>query len=396
MSNATTATAEINGTCSAEFARVKDAFAANFKNGKEVGASFALAVAGELVVDLWGGHSDGARTKTWQADTLINTYSTTKGMAATVVGVLADEGLINYDSKVAEYWPEFAAAGKQNVTVAQLLSHQAGICGPRERVEMDEIYNWDGLCATLAAQWPFFEPGTANGYHAVVFGHIAGEVARRAYKKSTGLTRSLGELYTEKVSGPVGAGKDYYIGLPEAEDHRVAEMLPVVGSEQLGTGLGGSKKRMNDALYCAMAHPPLTAHIANDRAWRAAEVPGANGQGNGRGIARVYGALANGGEFNDNRIISPAGVVEMTKEECFRKDLVIGVRMRWSRGFILNKAELYGPNPDAFGHSGWGGSFGFADTKAKLGMGYAMNQMDTNIFGDPRGVRLIEAAYACL
>lgn len=383
---------EIQGVCAPEFAAVRDAFAANFRDGKEVGASFALAQEGEIVVDLWAGHADAARTRPWTSDTLINTYSTTKGMAATVVGVLADEGLIDYSARVADYWPEFAAAGKQDVTVAQLLSHQAGICGPRERVEMDELYDWDGLCAVLAAQWPFWEPGTANGYHAVVFGHIAGEVARRV----TACKKSLGQLFAEKVAGPIGAGKDYYIGLPEAEDGRVAEMLPVPGSEQLGSGMGGSSKRMSDALYCAMAHPPLTAHIANDRAWRAAEVPGANGQGNGRGIARVYGALANGGELEGARIISPEGITEMTREECFRKDMVIGVRMRWSRGFILNKAELYGPNPDAFGHSGWGGSFGFADTSARLGIGYAMNQMDTNIFGDPRGVRLIDAVYASL
>ncbi len=387
---------DIQGHCEPAFSAVKDAFAANFNDGIEVGASFALAIAGRLVVDIWAGHADAARSKPWQGDTLINTYSTTKGMAAATVGVLADRGLIDYQAKVADYWPEFAAAGKQDVTVAQLLSHQAGVCGPRERVEMDEIYDWDGLCATLAAQWPFFEPGTANGYHAVVFGHIAGEVARRAWKASTGETKSLGQLFAETVAGPIGAANDYYIGLPEVEDHRVAEMIPVGGAEQLGTGLGGSKKRMSDALYCAMAHPPLTAHIANDRAWRAAEVPGANGQGNGRGIAKVYGALANDGEFEGQRIISAQGITEMTREECFRKDQVIGVRMRWSRGFILNKAELYGPNPDAFGHSGWGGSFGFADTEAKLGMGYAMNQMDANIFGDPRGVRLIEAAYACL
>lgn len=383
---------EIHGTCAPEFTAVRDAFAANFREGKEVGASFALAQEGEVVVDLWAGHADAARTRPWNSDTLINTYSTTKGMAATVVGVLADEGLIDYQAKVAEYWPEFAAAGKQDVSVAQLLSHQAGICGPRERLEMEELYDWDGLCAVLAAQWPFWQPGTANGYHAVVFGHIAGEVARRV----TGCKKSLGQLFAEKVADPLGAGQDYYIGLPEAEDHRVAEMIPVSGSEQLGSGMGGSGKRMNDAMYCAMAHPPLTAHIANDRAWRAAEVPGANGQGNGRGIAKVYGALANGGELNGARIISPEGVTEMTREECFRKDMVIGVRMRWSRGFILNKAELYGSNPDSFGHSGWGGSFGFADTRAKLGVGYAMNQMDANIFGDPRGVRLIDAVYASL
>ena len=386
---------DVQGSCSAEFSAVRDAFAANFNDGKEVGSSFALSIAGEVVIDLWGGFADGARTQPWEADTLINTYSTTKGMAATVVGVLADEGLIDYDAKVADYWPEFASAGKQDVTVAQLLSHQAGICGPRGRIEMEELYDWDKVCAILAAQWPFWEPGTANGYHALVFGHLAGEVARRAYAAKTGAKKSLGELFSEKVAGPIGAASDYYIGLPDAEDHRVAEMLPVAGSEQLGSGMGGGK-RMNDAAYAAMAHPPLTAHIANERAWRAAEIPGANGQGNARGLAKIYGALANGGELEGKRIISQAGITEMTKEECFRKDMVIGVRMRWSRGFILNKAELYGPNPDSFGHSGWGGSFGFADSKMKLGMGYAMNQMDSNIFGDPRGVRLIEAVYSCL
>ncbi|MDF1832086.1 MAG: serine hydrolase, partial [Porticoccaceae bacterium] len=159
---------EIHGTCAPVFAAVREAFAANFAEGKEVGASFVLVQAGEVVVDLWAGFADAQRTRPWQADTLINTYSTTKGMAATVVGVLADEGLIDYEAKVADYWPEFAAAGKAQVTVAQLLSHQAGICGPRERLEMEELYDWDGLCATLAAQWPFWEPGTANGYHAIV------------------------------------------------------------------------------------------------------------------------------------------------------------------------------------------------------------------------------------
>ncbi len=240
-------TTEIQGNCAPGFTEVRDAFLANFEDGKEVGASFALVIEGEVVVDLWAGHADSARTRPWQSDTVINTYSTTKGMAATVVGVLADEGLIDYKAKVAEYWPEFAAAGKQDVTVAQLLSHQAGICGPRERLAMEDLYDWDGLCSTLAAQWPFFEPGTANGYHAVVFGHIAGEVARRAYTRATGDIKSLGELFALKVAGPIGAENDYYIGLPESEDHRVAEMIPMVGSEQLGAGLGG-KKRMNDAL----------------------------------------------------------------------------------------------------------------------------------------------------
>ena len=154
----------ISGCCADEFAGVREAFARNFTDRAEVGAAVAVWVDGELVVDLWGGHADAARSRPWQSDTLINTYSTTKGMAATVVGVLADAGLIDYGAPVAHYWPEFAAAGKREVTVAQLLSHQAGICGPRERVEMAEIYDWDRLCAILAAQWPFFEPGTANGY----------------------------------------------------------------------------------------------------------------------------------------------------------------------------------------------------------------------------------------
>jgi len=245
---------EIHGTCASEFSAVRDAFAANFKDGSEVGSSFALTLGGEVVVDLWAGFADAARTRPWNSDTLINTYSTTKGMAATVVGVLADEGLINYDNTVADYWPEFAAAGKQDVTGAQLLSHQAGICGPRGRIEMDELYDWDAVCAILAAQWPFWEPGTANGYHAVVFGHIAGEVARRAYTKEHGTLKSLGELFAEKVAGPIGADSDYFIGLPESEDHRVAEMIPVPGSEQLGTGLGGSGKRMNDAMWRWLTH----------------------------------------------------------------------------------------------------------------------------------------------
>ncbi len=385
---------KIHGSCASAFSAVREAFAANFTEGKEVGASFVLVQAGEVVVDLWAGFADAARTRPWQGDTLINTFSTTKGMVATVVGVLADDGLIDYTAKVADYWPEFAAAGKQDVTVAQLLSHQAGICGPRVCIEMDALYDWDGLCAMLATQWPFWQPGTANGYHALVFGHIAGEVARRAYAKRHGVTRSLGELFAEKVAAPLGAESDFYIGLPEAEDYRVAEMIPAIDAVQLGAGVDG--ERVNDAVHAALANPLVSVETVNKKDWRAAEVPGGNGQGNARGIAKVYGALANGGEFEGHSIISQRGIEAMSQEECFRKDQVIGVPMRWGRGFILNNAGLYGPNPNTFGHSGWGGSFGIADTNAKLGMGYAMNQMDANILGDPRAARLIKAVYASL
>ncbi len=372
---------EIKGSVAPGFEAVRDAFARNFTDNGEVGASFAVVRDGQLLVDLWGGHADAARSRPWEADTITTVYSTTKGMAALVMAMLADRGLLDYEQRVAHYWPEFAAEGKQDVTVAELLSHQAGLCGWREPLTIEDIYDWRKSTAALAAQAPLWPPGTNNGYHAMTFGHLAGEVARRI----TGVT--LGRWFAAEVARPLAA--DFFIGLPESEEGRVAEMI---GAEPAAPAADAPAP--SEAQKLAFGVPLGNAH--NTRAWRAAEIPAANGQGNARGLATIYAELAGGG----GRLLSEPALRAATRLECERNDAVLGFPMRWSRGFILNRLfgerGLYGPSERAFGHSGAGGSFGYADPDAGIGVGYVMNQMQNNLQGDPRGLALLGALYAAL
>jgi CubicO group peptidase (beta-lactamase class C family) len=372
----------IQGETRRGFERVRGVFEDNFRTEGEVGASFAVVRDGEWLVDLWGGHRDRARTRPWERDTLINVYSTTKGMAALCVAICVDRGLFKYETRVAEIWPEFAQAGKGEVTVEVLLSHQAGLCGLRERISVESFYDHAGMARRLAAMEPWWKPGTANGYHAVTFGFLAGELVRRA----TG--RSLGTFFRDEVARPLGA--DFWIGLPESEDARVAEMLPPAEPP------APREPDPPAAALAALGNPPLDMSIPNVRAWRAAEIPAANGQGNARALARVYGVLARGGEQDGVRLLSPPTLLRATALRCDRRDIVLTLPLRWAAGFVLNTPPRYGPDPASFGHSGAGGSVGFADPVRRLGFGYAMNQMQSNLEGDPRTLRLIEAVYACL
>lgn len=380
---------DVHGSVAAGFEPVREAFERNFAEHGEVGASFAVRRGNEVLADLWGGYADAAKSRPWEADTITTVYSTTKGMAALVLAMLADRGELDYDARVADYWPEFAANGKEGILVRELLSHQAGLCGWQEKVTLEDVYDWERATSLLAAQAPLWPPGTKNGYHALTFGHLAGELARRI----TGV--SIGRWFHEHVAAPLDA--DFFIGLPESEEHRVAEMI--------GAALGGEGRvrardpaQMSDAMRLAFGNPPLGRNAHNTRAWRAAEIPAANGQGNGRGLAIVYGVLAAGG----GDLLSAEGIAAATTVECERTDEVLTFPMRWSRGFIINNTAtregrgIYGPNDKAFGHSGAGGSLGFADPNARIGVGYVMNQMQQNVQGDPRSLALIEALYGCL
>ncbi len=371
----------IQGEVKRGFEQVRQVFEESFRSRGEVGASFAAVLDGEPLVDLWGGHADGARTRSWERDTLINVYSTTKGMAALCVAMCVDRGLFKYETRVAELWPEFAQAGKQDVTVEILLSHQAGLCGLREPITMEHYYDHVDIARRLAKMEPWWKPGTANGYHALTHGFLAGELVRRA----TG--RSLGTFFREEIARPLDA--DFWIGLPESEDGRVAEMLPPRKPAQFAPD-------PPPAARAALANPPLDMSIPNQRAWRAAEIPAANGQGNARSLARIYGALARGGEQGGTRLLSSETLAQATALRCQRPDIVLTFPLRWAAGFVLNTPPLYGPGAGSFGHSGAGGSLGFADRDRRLGVGYAMNQMQSNLQGDPRTLLLIDALYSCL
>jgi len=380
---------EIKGRVEPGFEKVREAFKANWE-GYEVGASLAVVHEGRMVVDIWGGWLDRECTEPWREDTLVNVYSTTKGMGSLAAAILADEGKLDYEARVVDYWPEFGAEGKENVTVAQLLSHQAGLCGLSQKITVEDLYNWDKMIALLAAQKPHWEPGTAAGYHAVTWGYFPGELIKRI----TGQT--LGAFFHEKVAKPLGA--DFFIGLPDSEMGRVGDMI---GPNRARVPQKQVEPPKMPPLYpIALLNPSIRPFgDASSYAWRRAEIAAANGQANARGIARIYGVLANGGEIDGIRIISQKGIETATTEEVdgSQANLVTGRNMRFARGFGLNSAEdRYGPNRNAFGHSGAGGSVGFADPQANIGVGYTMNQMQVNLDDEPRAGRLVNALYDCL
>jgi CubicO group peptidase (beta-lactamase class C family) len=379
----------IHGFVAPGFERVRDVFERNFTDDIEVGASFCAVRDGETVVDLWGGWVDRAHTRPWRDDTLVNVYSTTKGLASIAFATLVDEGLIDYDAPVADLWPELRAA-RGGLTIGQLLSHQAGVCGLREAVTVEDLYDWPRMIERIASEEPHWPPGTAAGYHAVLWGYLPGEIARRV----TGQT--LGTILRERVAGPLGA--DVHLGLGDAEHARVADLIgPNHARKQPDlSALFGMK--MPELYPYALQNPSIRPfQDACSPAWRRAEIAAANAQANARGIARIYGALARGGELDGVRVLSPRAIDAMVREEVGEQnDLVLGRPMRRGRGVILNTMNQYGPNPDAYGHAGAGGSVGFADPTRRLGVGYAMNQMQPGIETDTRGNRLVRALFACL
>ncbi len=357
----------IRGECDPHFRDVRDAFAATFTSGREVGASFAATVDGRMVVDLWGGHADKARTRPWERDTIVNVFSTTKAMTALAAHVLVDRGLVDLDAPVARYWPEFAAGGKETLPVRHLLTHQAGLAALRDRLPVEALYDWTRMTTTLAAETPWWEPGSASGYHAVTFGFLVGEVVRRV----AGMTP--GTFFREEIARPLGA--DFHIGLAPREDPRVAEMIAPSLDEVAAAGPAAAIDP-ESLLGKVMGNPPVSPGVANRPAWRRADIPAANGHGNARSVARVLAALACGGTLDGVRLLAPATVAKAIEQQWYGRDLVLGFPMRWGLGFMLASPTLpLGPSPRAFGHGGWGGSLGIADPDARVSWAYVMNKM---------------------
>lgn len=382
MADTGRASARVEGTCAKGFELVRDTFAGHLAAGSDVGASVCIIRNGETVVDLWGGHADAARTTPWTHDTLANVWSTTKGMAALVCAMLVERGQMDYGDKVASHWPEFVQAGKGGITVAQLLSHQAGLCGPTVPTSVEDYCNHALMAERLAAQAPIWTPGSRSGYHALSVGILAGELVRRVSSKT------LGTYFRDEVARPFGV--DFFIGLPQAEEARVAEMIPARTSSM------PPPQSLNASQAAALGNPAVDAEFPNRRAWRAAEIPSANGQGGAAALARVYGALATDGRIGGKALLAPRTIARMTALQIEGMDEVLGMHARWGAGFLLNVGGLYGPNEGTFGHSGWGGSFGIADPKTGLGMAYVMNQMGPDLAGDARANALVAACYASI
>jgi CubicO group peptidase (beta-lactamase class C family) len=377
-------TTDIHGTCAARFDAVREAFAANFDAGREVGASFAATLDGEPVVDLWAGDADHAGTRRWERDTIVNVFSTTKAMTATCAHMLVDRGLLDVDAPVVRYWPEFAAGGKAAMPVRFLLSHTAGLAGLRTPLPTEALFDWERMTAALAAETPWWRPGSANGYHAMTFGFLVGELIRRI----TGV--SPGTFFHEEVARPLAA--DFHIGLPASEDDRVAEMIAPPRTE-----LGGVAVDRASLAGQVLANPPLRPEYANRLEWRRAEIPAANGHGNARSVARVLSALACGGTLDGVRLLGETTLRRAIEQQAYAKDLVLGRTFRWGLGFMLTSDELpLGPNPHVFGHGGWGGSLGFADLDARVSWAYVMNRMSPGTTGDSRAAGMIGALYGAL
>jgi CubicO group peptidase (beta-lactamase class C family) len=375
----------IDGHCDAKFARVRAEFANNFNDRAERGGAVAVWHDGELVVDLWGGWSDVARTRAWQRDTLVNVFSVSKALCAIACMRLVDQGCLDLDRTVAQYWPEFAASGKGDITVRQLLSHQAGLPAIRKPLPDGAALDWDVMVEALAEQAPWWEPGSGHGYHVNTFGFLAGELVRRIDG------RSIGTLLREDVAGPLGA--DIYIGLPASEHARVSEFQWPGNPPRPDIADDDALMRWN-----TYWNPPgfSGAHWVNHPRWREAEVPSTNGHGNARGIARVYAALAMGGEIDGVRILSPSALAAATTEQVNGPDIINNRPSRFGIGFQLSQPERpLGPSGAGFGHFGAGGSLGFCDPGAGIAFGYVTNDMGPR-WQNPRNRALLDAVYGAL
>ncbi len=379
----------IEGTCDRRFEAVRATFADNFTTFGETGAAVALTLDGRPVVDLWAGYADAERRRPWQRDTIVNVYSTTKGMTAICAHRLVDQGRLDLDAPVAKYWPEFAAGGKAGLPVNYLLSHRAGLPAVRQPLAPGALYEWGTMTAVLAAQEPWWVPGAQHGYHALTYGWLVGEVVRRISGKS------LGTFFREEVAEPLGL--DFHIGLSAEHDVRTTDLIapPPPTPEQIDL-FSEILKDPESLLFKVFANPLILPDAANSREWRAAEIPAANGHTNARALARVYGALACGGALNGVRVLSLASIGRALAEQAVGPDGVLPLYTRFGLGFMLSTpTEPMGPNPRTFGHGGMGGSMAFADPEARIGFGYTMNEMHTGLWLiDPRARALIAAVYA--
>ena len=395
--------ASIDGWVADGFEGVRDAFVANFDNGSEVGAAFSAYHRGRKVVDLWGGVADQDTGKPWEEDTMMLVFSTTKGATAMCANRLAQEGRLDTDAPVAEYWPEFANNGKADIPVKYLLSHQSGLAWVDGELTAEEALSWEPVIEALQDQKPNWEPGTKHGYHATTYGWLVGEVVRRV----AGV--SVGTYFRDEISGPLGA--DFWIGLPEEEDHRVgtlisfippgitAEMLKDGGDPdnpiaQLVAAFLGPDTPLGKALF-APGNALADQDIWNSRAMRAAEVPAANGVCDARSLARVYAACV--GEVDGIRILTPEQVAKATTQLTEGPNHVLmDMDIQFGLGFMLTSSLIQLGGAHSFGHFGAGGSVGWADPDAELAFGYIMNRMDMGLAGDMRSANLIGACYDAL
>lgn len=368
------------GTCQERFSGVKEVLDASLNSG-EVGVSVAVVVDGEPVVDLWGGLANRDAGTPWTADTIVSTMSTTKTMTALCALVLADDGELDVDAPVARYWPEFAANGKEAIEVRHLLSHTSGLAGWELPMREEDLYDWDLACARLAEQAPWWEPGTASGYHGITFGYLVGEVIRRI----TGTT--VGKFFASRIAEPLHA--DFQIGIDPSDDGRVAKLVPPppVDVELDPTSV----------MFKTLTNPaPDTEWMTHD-GWLHGEVPGANGHGNARSIAQIQAVMSHGGEVNGVRILSEAGCKQAWREQSSGVDLVLGIPVRFGLGYAVSSDGMpFAAGPQSIFWGGWGGSLVVNDPERRMTFAYAMNRLGQGTVGDERTANLLAEVYRVL
>jgi len=380
-----TGSPDIQGHCPARFAAVKDAFAANFTDApeglNELGARFTVCRDGEAVVDLWAGHADIARTAPFTDTTLVPVFSTGKAVMALMMASLVERGKLAFDERVSALWPAFGQAGKDRLTVAQLLSHQAGLSGLTGVFDPAIWFDRSAVLDRLCAQTPMWPPGEGSGYHPITIGYLAGELFRIADG------RTLGTALRQDFAEPFEL--DLWIGLPAHEHGRVAQLRKPSSAPDLGV-IDPIKR----AAFLDRGSSPGPREAAT---WREVEIPSANMHGTAAGLARMLSVLATDGVLDGRSVLSPGVVAEASMERVYGPDRVLPFTLSWAAGFTRNRGlGIFGPNPDALGHCGWGGSCAFADPQQRLSAAYVMTRQSPHLIGDPRAVRLINAVYAAL
>ena len=385
-------TTAVDGLVEPGFEGVRDAFARNFVEHDEVGAGFCLHVEGRKVVDVWGGTVDRTSNQPYDENTLQLVFSTTKGATASCFNLLVQRGLIDLDAPVATYWPEFAQSGKESIPVRWLVSHKGGLATIDKRLALEEVLAWEPIVEALEVQEPLWEPGTAHGYHAVTFGWVVGELIRRVDG------RGLGQFFAEEIAGPLGL--EFWIGLPESEEHRVA---PVIGSlVPDGSEIPPELKEMFEQFIGpdSLLTRALTLNGVfdisdwNTRAVHAAEIGAANGITNARSLSRMYAGLT--GPLADAPaapLFTAEQIEQARQRQTEGNDQVLFVETSFGLGYMVSSAFSPFGGPGSFGHPGAGGSVGFADPDNHLAVGYVMNRMMQNLSGDPRTRGLIKASY---
>lgn len=380
---------QIQGHFELQFEAVREAFAALFDNPQERGAALCIQIGGETVVDLWAGTADKDGAQAWHSDTILNLFSCTKTFTAVTALQLVAEGKLALDAPVAQYWPEFAAAGKQSITLRHLLSHQAGLPALRDLLPPEALYDWPRMTAALAAETPWWSPGTGHGYAAITYGWLVGELLRRADH------RSPGESIMARVARPLGL--DFHVGLPDEEFHRVAHIARGkgnVGDEAAQRLLQVTMREPEAMATRAFTNPPSVLTSTNKPEWRRMEQPAANGHGNARSLAGFYAGLL------DGSLLEPELLAELTCEHSLGMDKTLMTPTRFGLGCMLDQPKVanatFGLGAGAFGHPGAGGSVGFADPEHDVAVGFAVNTLGPYVLMDPRAQHLVRVLRACL